>query len=132
LSSLAQKNASADATLNLCSTSEEKSFIATAEVSLNPVNDLDVQTKGTMKADILSSQAAGFITFYCRCTERLQGEPPPSPTAIPLFSTWRLDGWSRSGLAEILALAAMSVELSLYVPSGLREIECRRLELRGA
>jgi alcohol dehydrogenase len=50
LNSLAQKNASADAKLNLCSTSEEKLFLATAEVSLNPVNDLDVQTKGTMKA----------------------------------------------------------------------------------
>jgi alcohol dehydrogenase len=50
LSSLAQKNASADAKLNLCRTSEEKSFMATAEVSMNPVNDLDVQTKGTMKA----------------------------------------------------------------------------------
>ena len=50
MNSLAQKNASADAKLNLCSTSEEKLFLATAEVSLNPVNDLDVQTKGTMKA----------------------------------------------------------------------------------
>jgi hypothetical protein len=52
VSSLAQKNASTDAKLNLCSTSEEKPFMATAEVSLNPVNDLDEQTKGTMKAQV--------------------------------------------------------------------------------
>ena len=36
--------------LNLCSTNEEKPFMATAEMSLNPVNDLDAQAKGTMKA----------------------------------------------------------------------------------
>jgi len=72
VSSLAQKNASTDAKLNLCSTSEEKPFMATAEVSLNPVNDLDEQTKGTMKAQVVSRSWQGCMG----------GEAAPPPSSI--------------------------------------------------
>ena len=56
LSRPAQKNARADAKLNLCSTSEEQPFMTIAGVSLYPVNGLDMYS-GTLS----NSEARDFL-----------------------------------------------------------------------